>query len=47
MANLFDFHLFPEPVEHSAVLLTGLKCVFLGEQPPALCSPVARREAPG
>lgn len=27
MANLFDFHLFPEPVEHSAVLLTGLKCV--------------------
>lgn len=27
MANLFDFHLFPEPVEHTAVLLTGVKCV--------------------
>lgn len=27
MANLFDFHLCPEPVEHMAVLLTGVKCV--------------------
>lgn len=27
MANLFDFHLVPEPVEHMAVLLTDVKCV--------------------
>ena len=26
MANLFDFHLCPEPVEHMAVLLTSVKC---------------------
>lgn len=35
MANLFDFHLFPEPVEHTAVLLTGVKCVRGGA---AACS---------
>lgn len=44
MANLFDFHLFPEPVEHSAVLLTGLKCVPRGA---ATCSLLLRGQERG